>query len=55
MTKFYAHSMAFFAFLALYSYVVLFDFTYEMSISEVMVLAWILTYVIEAFSQVRKK
>ncbi|XP_068222859.1 transient receptor potential cation channel subfamily M member 4-like [Palaemon carinicauda] len=47
ISKFCAHSTSFISFLLLYSYVILFDFTYEMSNTEKLVLCWMFSFVVE--------
>ncbi|KAK3876195.1 hypothetical protein Pcinc_018986 [Petrolisthes cinctipes] len=52
ISKFYLHSTCFVLFLLLYSYVVLFDFKYEMTIGEKVVLVWMITYVLDELAEV---
>ncbi|XP_071522333.1 transient receptor potential cation channel subfamily M member-like 2 [Panulirus ornatus] len=47
ISKFYAHSTAFVVFLALYAYVVLFDLRYEMSVTEMVLVVWIMVFIME--------
>ncbi|KAK4316372.1 hypothetical protein Pmani_012451, partial [Petrolisthes manimaculis] len=52
ISKFYLHATCFVLFLLLYSYVVLFDFKYEMTIGETMVLVWMITYVLDELAEI---
>ncbi|KAG7176679.1 Transient receptor potential cation channel subfamily A member 1-like 12 [Homarus americanus] len=52
ISKFCAHSTAFVIFLIVYAYVVLFDFKYEMSITEKFLFVWICIYVIDEISEI---
>ena len=52
ISKFYANATGFMLFLCLYAYVVMFDFYYEMSITEQIVTVWIFTYLIEEICEV---
>ncbi|KAK3893200.1 hypothetical protein Pcinc_002956 [Petrolisthes cinctipes] len=52
ISKFYLHATCFVLFLLLYSYVVLFDFKYEMTIGEKVVLVWIITYLLDELVEI---
>lgn len=52
ISKFCLHSTVFVVFLLLYSYVVLFDFKYEMSIVEKLLLVWMTTYLLDELAEV---
>ncbi|XP_042880237.1 transient receptor potential cation channel subfamily M member-like 2 [Penaeus japonicus] len=52
ISKFYAHTSTFVIFLLLYSYVVMFDFKYEMSVSEIIVVTWIAATAVEKISEI---
>lgn len=52
ISKFFAHSTAFVTFLALYAYVILFDFQYEMSVSEKILVFWMFTYLVDEIAEV---
>ncbi|KAF2346753.1 Ion transport domain, partial [Trinorchestia longiramus] len=51
MTKFYSHSLSFVLFLTLHAYVVLFDFQFQMSLSEKILLLWVITFALEEISE----
>ncbi|XP_069986599.1 transient receptor potential cation channel subfamily M member 1 [Penaeus vannamei] len=52
ISKFYAHTTSYVAFLLLYSYVVMFDFKYEMSATEMLVIVWISAVAVEKVSEI---
>nr|XP_027237709.1 transient receptor potential cation channel trpm-like [Penaeus vannamei] len=52
ISKFFAHSTSFVVFLLLYAYVILFDFKYEMSVTETLVICWIFTFIVGELSEI---
>ncbi|XP_063591914.1 transient receptor potential cation channel subfamily M member-like 2 [Penaeus indicus] len=52
ISKFFAHSTSFVVFLLLYAYVILFDFKYEMSVAEILVICWIFTFIVGELSEI---
>ncbi|XP_037787974.1 transient receptor potential cation channel subfamily M member-like 2 [Penaeus monodon] len=52
ISKFYAHTTSYVIFLLLYSYVIMFDFKYEMSVSEILVIVWISAVAMEKVSEI---
>ncbi|XP_047482968.1 LOW QUALITY PROTEIN: transient receptor potential cation channel subfamily M member-like 2 [Penaeus chinensis] len=52
ISKFFAHSTSFVVFLLLYAYVILFDFKYEMSVTEILVICWIFTFIVGELSEI---
>ncbi|CAL4060356.1 unnamed protein product, partial [Meganyctiphanes norvegica] len=52
IVKFFMHAMSFFIFLSFYAYTVLFDLQYHMSISEIILLCWVLTFIIGEINEI---